>query len=151
MKNGIVVYDYNVKNENCVNMDVLKTIEKILEERNITGNTYISVGDIEIETPHHYIKESDYCGDVLYLVESHTNKSPIKFAYEEEKRNTEQICNIKIDTIVFVGIKDYVKEIVYRIGIYTPNEILNIKIGYPKVKEDKFDGYQLINRIKNKS
>ncbi len=127
-----------------VNPDIVDIIIKLIDERMISGNTYIGITKSLSELPIQYNNDEIIDG-IVYSVR---NLSGYKSYMNKHKREFSKLFNIKFDNYITVTVdnkKDYVKN---SILFSTKNDCFIIKLEYPKIKENILDYNTVTKKLK---
>ena len=129
-----------------VNPKIIEFILKLMEERKISGKTYIGIAKSLGELPIPY-SDDEIVDGIIYSVR---NLNMAKGFLENYRKNYNMGSNIHFDNAITVTIEKSKDFEINTILFNAKNDYFMIRLGYPKTKEDMLNYNQMTKKLKKK-
>ena len=129
-----------------LNPKIIEFILKLMEERKISGKTYVGIAQSWGELPILFNKDEMVDG-IIYSVQ---NLNMAKGFLENYRKSYNMQFNINFDNAITVTIEKSKDYEINTILFNAKNDYFMIRLGYPKTKEDKLDYNQMTKKLKRK-
>ncbi len=127
-----------------INPKIIETILKLIDERKISGKTYIGISKSIGEMPLLY-KKDDMINGIIYTLH---DLSMAKDILEDYRKNYSGLYNIQCDNSITVTIENSQNYVINTILVNAKDNYFMIRFGYPKIKEDELDYNNLMKKFK---
>ncbi len=127
-----------------INPKIIETILNLIDERKISGKTYIGISKSIGEMPLLY-KKDDVINGIIYTVH---DLSAAKDILEDYRKNYSPMYNIQCDNAITVTVENSQNYVISTILVNAKDNYFMIRFGYPKTKEDELDYNNLMKKFK---
>lgn len=127
-----------------INPKIIECLERLIEDRNLSGKTYVGISQSWGELPIQY-RADEVNNGIIYSV---NNLSKMKPFLENYRAVYSFDTNIKYDNAITVTIEQSDDYNITTILFNAKDDYFMIRIGYPKAKEKLVDYNQMVKYLK---